>query len=302
MQSSAPSVSVVLPTRNRAALTRLAVESVLAQTYTDLELIVVDDGSTDDTPACLAALDDPRLVQIRLQRPRGGGGARNVGLERARGEWIAFQDSDDRWLPDKLTRQLEALTAARHADPRFAAVFCRYRRDGEIVPAAPAASLHGELLPALARRSLIGTPTLLVHRDVLGVGGFDAALPRFQDWEWVLRIATRHHIAFVDDVLVEAGPAGQGITAGHDRKLLEAERRILERHRGLFEGLGPDVLAYRLWHLGHVHCMAGEMREGRRWLREAAQARASWRDPLFRLLAANRRLYSSCYAAFRAFV
>lgn len=105
-------VSVIIPTWNRAAAVVEAVGDVLRQTETDLEVLVCDDGSTDDTRSRLAAIADPRLVW--LDGPRSGCPAapRNRGIGRARGEWIAFLDSDDRWLPTKLARQLEVARAA----------------------------------------------------------------------------------------------------------------------------------------------------------------------------------------------
>jgi glycosyltransferase involved in cell wall biosynthesis len=101
-----PLISVVLPTYNRASMLAVAVQSVLAQTFADLELIVVDDGSTDETPGVLEAIADPRLVRLRSDQQRGAAVSRNAGIGAARGEFLAFQDSDDEWLPGKLERQL----------------------------------------------------------------------------------------------------------------------------------------------------------------------------------------------------
>jgi glycosyltransferase involved in cell wall biosynthesis len=99
-------VSVVVPTRNRSALLELTLRSVLCQRDVDLELIVVDEGSTDDTPTMLAAVADSRLRVIRNDTPRGVSAARNRGAASARADWVAFLDDDDLWAPDKLTRQL----------------------------------------------------------------------------------------------------------------------------------------------------------------------------------------------------
>ena len=118
-----PLVSVITPTYNRAALLPRAIASVLSQDFADLELIVIDDGSTDSTQEVLAAIKDPRLSSIRFERNRGIGAARHEAVSRARGEFIAFIDSDDVWLPGKLRFQVEVLL--RH--PSIDVLFGDYR-------------------------------------------------------------------------------------------------------------------------------------------------------------------------------
>jgi glycosyltransferase involved in cell wall biosynthesis len=120
---SSPQVSVVIPTYNRATVLGRAVTSVLNQTFSDLECVVVDDGSTDQTVALVEGFQDPRLRLIRLPVNRGVGHARNVGIQAASGELIAFLDSDDEWLPGKLERQVARLR--EYENPLAAAVYCR---------------------------------------------------------------------------------------------------------------------------------------------------------------------------------
>src|SRR3954469_4879731 len=105
-------VSVVVPTRNRSRLLAATLRSVLRQRAVDLEVIVVDEGSTDDTGAVIAGLRDPRIRIVRHDVPRGVSRARNRGAEEARGDWVAFVDDDDLWAPDKLARQVQAALAA----------------------------------------------------------------------------------------------------------------------------------------------------------------------------------------------
>src|SRR5690348_694187 len=103
MVPAIPDISVVIPTRNRwDLLSRSGLSAALMQEDVDVEIIVVDDGSTDETPARLAALEDPRVTVIRHDQPRGVAAARNRGIAAARGEWLAFLDDDDLWAPDKL--------------------------------------------------------------------------------------------------------------------------------------------------------------------------------------------------------
>ena len=103
-----PVVSIVLPTYNRAALLGRAIRSVLKQSYTDFELLVIDDGSTDQSSNVVAGFRDRRIKYISLEHNTGAGAARNVGIRIAKGKFLAFQDSDDEWMPSKLVKQMSA--------------------------------------------------------------------------------------------------------------------------------------------------------------------------------------------------
>ena len=121
---TAPCVSVILPTFNRADLLAPSVRSVLNQDFTDLELIVVDDGSTDHTTRVLDSIKDSRLQLLRLDSNRGQSAARNAGIEKSRGEFIAFQDSDDVWYRNKLSRQIDVFRSC----PEVSVVYSDMRR------------------------------------------------------------------------------------------------------------------------------------------------------------------------------
>jgi len=130
-------VSVIIPTRNRSKLLEASLRSVLWQRNVDLETIVVDDGSTDDTPSVLRSLGD-RIRVVRHDRSQGVSAARNRGIAEARGEWVAFLDDDDLWAPDKLELQLQAL---RRADRRWAyAGAVEITMDNQILAGRPPAS------------------------------------------------------------------------------------------------------------------------------------------------------------------
>jgi glycosyltransferase involved in cell wall biosynthesis len=303
MSDSPPPVSIVLPTHNRSAELPRAIESVLAQSWTDFELIVVDDGSTDDTERVVRAFDDPRLRYTRHETNRGGSAARNTGVRMARAPLIAFQDSDDEWLPEKLDKQLRLL---RECPPRVGVVGCAYARTADDGSSArfPPPGVGGpetDLGPALLRESLLGTPTLVVRRECLDrAGPFDERLARFQDWELLIHISQSYEIRALDEVLVVARFGGGNITAGHDRALAEAERLILDKHRDAFRRAGPRLLAYRHWHLAHILFMRGEMAEGRRELRRALHLDRRPRYLLFLGLSASGWLYRSAYRLARA--
>jgi len=181
-----PAVSVILPTYQRRELLKRAVASVLAQTYRDFELIVIDDGSADGTHEALAPVAD-RLT-YRWQPNRGVAAARNAGLKLARGEIIAFLDSDDRWLPDHLAVVTEVL--ARHPEAVMATTAPRKVMAGTAQPED--ASLFDPLPTQFFANAFGYISCVAVRREaVMVTGGFDERLLVHEDHEWFMRLAVR---------------------------------------------------------------------------------------------------------------
>jgi len=197
-----PKVSVVIPVRNRPIVVRRAIESVLAQTHQDFEIIVVDDGSTDDTVSAVKAFTDPRVKLTGHDRQRGGSAARNTGIRASSARYIAFLDSDDEWLPNKLQRQLEVF---ERSDEHLALV---YTGAEWVYPDGTVRTVIGRRYADLARRLLtsnvIGETSVgIVRRRALSeIGGFDESLPSCQDMDLWLRICERFHADVVSDALV----------------------------------------------------------------------------------------------------
>jgi glycosyltransferase involved in cell wall biosynthesis len=263
-----PVVSVVIPAFNRAGTIGAAVDSVLAQTFQDLELILVDDASTDDTADVLAGLGDSRIRVIRHESNKGAGAARNTGIEAARGEWVAFQDSDDLWMPTKLERQMARLSSPGAS---YIAAYCGMLVEDmdnpcaqpRYIPDTKVTTREGNILNELLTRSFISTQTLVARRDLLmSIGGFDEELPALEDWECVLRLAQHDSFALVDEPLVRQRFSPNSITRSADRRL-KARIQILEKHRELL-ARDPLVLA------SHHYSIAGALRQSGR-LEEAAQ-------------------------------
>jgi glycosyltransferase involved in cell wall biosynthesis len=246
-----PTVSVVLPTYNRERTIRRAITSVLSQSEVPLELIVVDDASTDDTVRVIEdLLSDERVRLVRNEKTGGGAAARNRGLEQARGEFIAFQDSDDEWLAGKLALQVADLMARDESYAGNYTSFIRVSKGAaEYLPNAAARAPAESLFASLIRKNFITTQSLLVRRKVIDeIGGFDDALPRFQDWDLVLRIADRWDIAFLDTPTVVLFDTPGNLTS-FALKDIPARERILgkwERH----EALTTEMRAH------HEHIMA----------------------------------------------
>lgn len=274
---ASPLVSVVLPTYNRAELVVRAINSVLSQTVADLELIVVDDGSTDRTPEALARMGDPRLRVLRLAANQGVAGARNAGIQQARGRFIAFQDSDDLWRPHKLARQMRALA---QAGPGVGVCYCGlWRREPGrqiYVPGARTSIYQGQVFSRLLGCNFVSPQTALIGRDHLrGLGQvFDPALPPLEDWDLFLRLARAGcRFILVNEPLVESQLRGDSISADASR-LLRAHQRLIDKHLPALAG--RPWLRGRLWRsLAASHYALG--------LNLAAQGRKSQARSHFKL-------------------
>jgi len=223
-------VSVVVPTFDRHEVLSRALDSVIAQTFADRELIVVDDGSADGT-AEMVACDYPAARLLR-QENRGVSAARNAGIAAARGEWIAFLDSDDAWLPEKLERQMEAL--AEEPRHRLCHTEETWIRDGQRVnPAAKYAKSGGRIYQRCLPRCCISPSSVVMRRDLLQeTGGFDESLEVCEDYDLWLRVTAREPVLFVDQPLLYkyGGHADQLSTKhwGMDRFRVRALQRVLD--------------------------------------------------------------------------
>jgi len=224
-----PLVSVVVPSHNRARLLRRTLQSILAQHVTDLEVVLVDDGSTDDT-ANITAEVDSRIVVIRNREPSGVSAARNRGIAAAQGDWIAFCDDDDLWSPDKLSRQL---MAAEQAGAGWA-----YSGDVNIddnlrvLSGGPPWNPQ-DVVALLPRWNPLasGGSNVMVRAEILAaVGGFDPSLRRTEDWDLWIRIARTGPPVCVREPLV-AYRFHRGNVVTDPSEMVNEARRLAVRYR-----------------------------------------------------------------------
>jgi glycosyltransferase involved in cell wall biosynthesis len=187
-----PLVSAIIPTRNRPDLVLRAVKSALAQTYPAVEVVVVIDGLDLLSQSALESLSDPRLKVIPLEQSVGGAEARNVGVQRAEGEWAAFLDDDDEWMPEKIERQI---AMASHSVAEFPLLCCQVVARTAVAdmvwPETPPRKPSSEYLLVRSRlaygEGVMQTSTLMARRDLLKLVPFEKGLRKHQDWDWVLR-------------------------------------------------------------------------------------------------------------------
>ena len=200
MKTSLPLVSVILPTYNRAWALEKAVDSVLTQQYTRFELIVVDDGSTDETASLLRKYDD--RVQVVTQTNRGVSAARNVGIQQARGELIALLDSDDAWLPGKINVQVEYFL--NHPACRICQTEEIWIRNGvRVNPRKRHRKEAGMIFEKSLALCLVSPSAVMMRKSLLDeVGLFDENLPACEDYDLWLRVAWKYPVHLIDQQLI----------------------------------------------------------------------------------------------------
>jgi len=223
-------VSVIIPTYNRGEVLERAIKSVLAQTYENYELIVVDDGSTDNTSRILSKYGD----KIRYFSKLHGGvsSSRNFGLEKSEGTWVAFLDSDDYWLPQKLEKQIRFLQ--EHPDILVAQTDEKWIRNGKFVnPMKKHRKYSGWIFPQCLPLCIVSPSAVIIHQRVFNdVGVFDENLPVCEDYDLWLRIAYKYQIALIPEkLIVKTGGHSDQLSRqywGMDRYRLIALEKILK--------------------------------------------------------------------------
>jgi len=235
-------VSVILPTFNRAHSLDAALQSVLAQSFKDFEIIVVDDGSTQDIESVIRAIGDPRLRYIRREANGGAAAARNTGIAAANGKFIAFQDSDDQWLPGKLDLQMRLMKslAANVGAVTGAKILCggdpKLFNPSKVVIAPDPRSimtLEEDQLGHLLRENRISVQNALFRRECYpGSDWFDPCAKANEDWEFAVRLAQRCLIFEHPEPVVLAFASADGVSRSNRRQDI-GMLRIMRKNRGL---------------------------------------------------------------------
>ena len=228
-------VSIVLPTYNRAHMLGKTLESILMQTYDSFELILVDDGSTDDTRQLVKSYKDRRIRYYNPGMNQGVAAARNYGMEQAVCDYIAFADSDDIWHLDKLEKQMNALQSA---DASAGFVYHKIAYDlGEgrcaVLPSEeiPFEKKSGDIYAQLLYDNLVPCPAILARRECIEqAGGFDTELKALEDYDFALKMAAGYQAVFLDEILLEASYSTTGVS-GNAVNYLLASCRMVQKYR-----------------------------------------------------------------------
>lgn len=208
-----PQISVIIPTYNRCNLIEKAIGSVINQTFSDWEIIVVDDHSTDDTRTLVELMKISNLKYFYNSANWGAAESRNIGIKNSSGKYIAFLDSDDEWLPQKLEKQYNLLKVS---EDKIGVIYTNsyLKKNGDLIPFLPykwIKNKKGDLFSQLLSNNFIATPSLMIKKEVFNlVGIFDAAFTVIEDYDLLLRIAKKYDFLYINEPLVicHASPDG----------------------------------------------------------------------------------------------
>lgn len=280
-------VSVVVTTHNRCNLMKRAVNSIQNQTYANLEIIIVDDNSSDDTEKSVKALlsSDDRIRYIRIQKneSKGGNYARNKGIENSRGEYIAFLDDDDVWYPNKIKKQLECLKG----NSELGAVSCEMRfvydfGDKQFFDFSNT-KLDERPLGFFVNSWLNTTSTIMARKDVLiDVGMFDLLMPALQECELSYRICLKYKVEILKEILVDyyIFPNISGQITSSLEKNQKALSRISCKYKDELNRLLPDQAEARMLSIkkGEIlrYLRSGNKKEYRAIMRQIWKSTSKW--------------------------
>ena len=224
-----PLISVIIPTYNRGRLILESVNSVLNQTYKNIELIVVDDCSTDDTKKIIESIKDFRIKYVKLEKKSGACVARNRGIEKSTGEFIAFNDSDDLWIPEKICSQLDFLNK-NNADIALCKMECR-TPENKFIHNFPNIEQDKQIsFIELLKYNSASTQTIFGKTECFREIMFDAKMPRLQDWDVVLRLSKKYKIFYQNQTLVQTFFQKDSIST-HPEKGVLAMAMLFEKHK-----------------------------------------------------------------------
>lgn len=244
-------ISVIIPTYNRSELIKRAIFSVLNQTYTDFEVIVVDDCSVDDTEKLVVSINDGRIRYIKLETKSGAPAARNVGIKLSKRPYISLLDSDDEYLPNKLELQINKIKELpENVGIVYCGYFILYEPDEIYTKVAP--RHKGNLYNRLLRHNCMGSPTPLIKRECFDTCGlFDESLPSSQDWDMWIRISEKYHFDYIDEPLANVYTHGNQISTNINNKIISRER-LFEKYKHLIIR-EPETASYLLQRLGFLY-------------------------------------------------
>ena len=266
MEKNKPKVSVIIPTYNRSHLVGRAIQSVLNQTFTDFELIIVDDASTDNTKEVVESFNAPRIRYIRHEQNKGGGATRNTGIEAAYGEYIAFLDSDDEWLPRKLEKQLLIFRGYGKANSKkvvYTGILWIDQESGKIIQKGIPIK-EGWLFYDLFLDNCIigGGSTVIVPKECIDkVGFFDERLDSCQDLDMWIRLSECFQFCAIKEPLAKIYIHKERITEDLRAKT-QARQRILGKFSKKIR-MEKEIYAYYHFKTGNIFCHAGDIKEGR---------------------------------------
>ena len=264
-------VTVVVPAYNRAPVIARALDSILKQTHANWEANVVDDGSEDDTARIVRryAESDSRIRLLANKRNKGAQGARNTGINAGGGEWVAFLDSDDYWLPESLALRLRAAAESGASVVHAAGLVIR---DGMGEPIFyPRPPLRGRVFKALLQRGGPMFQTILVKREALArIDGLDEAIVAQQEWDTSVRLAEHYEFAYVEEPTFIYDCRGEGSISSNPLRTTKGYEQVFTKQwQSILRQLGPRAMARHYRTAAQRYRERNALDEARRCMRKS---------------------------------
>ena len=269
MMMKNPLVSVIIPTYNRTNLIGGAIQSVLNQTFQDFEIIVIDDGSTDNTEETVNSFNNIKIRYISHSNNRGVSAARNTGIRASRGEYIALLDSDDEWLPGKLDKQIKVLQSESSEVGVVYSDLFYIDENGKNMNKLRNPEKGGYIYEDLLSKNCMSPPsTLLIKKECFNrVGLFDNLLNAQEDWDMCIRIAKYYRFALIKIPLVKYRLHSNQVSKNLGVKIITANR-ILVKYADELE-IRRRARSKHYFYIGNRFCHMGKTKEGQRYLLKA---------------------------------
>jgi len=277
MVNEKPKVSVIIPTYNRAELLPRAIKSVLEQTYQDFEIIVVDDGSTDNTEEVIKEFQeqDKRIKYIKHDKNKGGSAARNTGIKAAKGKYVAFLDSDDEWLQNKLECEVKILNNNKNCIICSTGYTFINERTGKIISKTIFKNQWVSYKDVLRGKCLTTNDFTVIRKAAIDIGGFDEKLPARQDWDFWIRITSigrgiQIPINTVNKYVMRNDQISSGI-----KNKLQGTELLFDKHKRLFL---LDSIAHTriLSNLGLMNLLNGSNTDAINYFQESHKYTKKW--------------------------
>lgn len=225
-----PLVSIIMPTYNREKVIKRSIISVLNQTFDNFELIIVDDCSSDNTEEIIKSFNDNRIKYIKHKKNLGANVARNTGILNSKGYYIAFQDSDDEWMANKLEKQINILEKNNNIDFVFTGFYLFDNNKKYYIPENEIVIKENSLFPKILKGNFITTSTVVLKKEILTkYGTFDPEMPRFQDWELWIRLLKKCKVDFLNEPLVNVYVQKDSISKNNEAAIV-AINKIIEKN------------------------------------------------------------------------
>ena len=268
-----PYVSVILPTYNRAHTLLRSIESVLNQTYSNFELIIVDDGSTDNTTEVVKSFNDSRIIYIKKSKNAGPASARNTGINNSRGKYIAFQDSDDEWLKEKLEKQILLL---EKSDNNVGVVYSSFYKimsnnNKVLIPKSSIKEKEGWIYKRLLSGNIVGMPVALIKKECFEkCGNFNENLHALEDWELFLRISKDYKFIFINEALVISYESPVSVSKNRINHINAIKTILKENYNEINKN--NKLLSQYCYLIGKRLLDINNFEEGKKWLNQSLKS------------------------------